>query len=88
MFYCVRLSLVGYRSDACQFYNNFHSKLFQAFDKSFPFEKSLGKVNIDYDKSPWMTQGISKSVEIKIDFIKSFSKTEMKGIIIFIKKYK
>ena len=39
-------------SDACQSYNNFHSKLFQAFDKSFPFEKSLKKVNIDYDKSP------------------------------------
>ena len=52
MFYCVRLSLVGHRSDACQ--------LFQAFDKSFPFEKSLGKVNIDYDKSPWMTQGRDK----------------------------
>ena len=44
MFYCVRLSLVGHHSDACQSYNNFHSKVFQAFDKSFPFERVWEKL--------------------------------------------
>ena len=76
-------------SDACQSYNNFHSKLFQAFDnKSFPFEKSLGKVNINYDKSPWMTQGISKSVEIKNRLYKRFLKNRNERNYNIYKKYK
>ena len=74
--------------DACQSYNNFHSKLFQAFDKSFPFEKSLEKVNIDYDKSPWMTQGISKSVEIKNRLYKKFLKNRNERNYDIYKKYK
>ena len=75
-------------SDACQSYNNFHSKLFQAFDKSFPFEKILEKVNIDYDKSPWMTQGISKSVEIKNRLYRKFLKNRNERNNNIYKKYK
>lgn len=54
--------------DAYQSYNNCHNKLFQTFDKT------ISSINIDYDKSPWMTQGISKSAEMKNRLYKKFLK--------------
>jgi hypothetical protein len=52
-------------NDPSESYKNFHNKLIQAFDKSFPLVKRQKRNIINYDKSPWMTQGISKSIGIK-----------------------
>ena len=48
----------------------------------------MGKVNIDYDKSPWMTQGISKSVEIKNRLYRKFLKNRNERNNNIYKKYK
>jgi hypothetical protein len=45
-------------NDPSESYKNFHNKLIQAFDKSFPLVKRQKRNIINYDKSPWMTQGI------------------------------
>ena len=48
----------------------------------------MEKVNIDYDKSPWMTQGISNSVEIKNRLYKKFLKNRNERNYNIYKKYK
>ena len=63
-------------NDPCKAYNIFHNKLIQALEKSFPLVNRQ-KRTVDYDKSPWMTQGISKSIEIKNKLYKCISKTQV-----------
>ena len=61
----ISLDIIVEDNDPSESYKNFHNKLVQAFDKSFPLVKRQKRNIINYDKSPWMTQGISKSIGIK-----------------------
>ena len=73
--YCISTEKKKHYGEVC----NNHKKV---------FEKSLEKVNIDYDKSPWMTQGISKSVEIHNRLYKKFLKNRNERNNNIYKKYK
>ena len=74
-------------NDACESYNSFHNNIILAFEKSFPLAKRR-KRTIDYGKSPWMTQGISKSIEIKNRLYKKCLKNPSKKNQTIYKNYK
>ena len=74
-------------NDACESYKSFHNKIILEFGKSFPLAKRR-KRTIDYGKSPWMTQGISKSIEIKNRLYKKCLKNPIKKNQTIYKNYK
>ena len=74
-------------NDACESYNSFHNKIILAFEKSFPLAKTR-KRTIAYGKSPGMTQGISKSIEIKNRLYKKCLKNPSKINQTIYKNYK
>ena len=59
--------------DPCKSYNNFYCEFRNAFNTSFPTQQKFKRV-IDHNKSPWITQGISKSVLIKNKLYRKFLK--------------
>ena len=59
-------------NDPCESSMRFHNNLKIAIDKSFPFVKIRNKV-VNDTKSPWMTNGIFKSISKK-NKLKNFAK--------------
>ena len=74
-------------NDPCESHTNFHNNLKIAIDKSFPLVKMKDKF-VNHTKSPWMTNGIFKSISNKNKLYKKFLKKPTHKNEIDYKKYK
>ena len=74
-------------NDPCESYMRFHNNLKIAINKSFPFVKIRNKV-VNNTKSPWMTNGIFKSISKKNKLYKKFLKKPTRKNETDYKKYK
>ena len=74
-------------NDPCESYTNFHNNLKIAIDKNFPLVKIKDKF-VNHTKSPWMTNGIFKSISKKNKLYKKFLKNPTHKNETDYKKYK
>ena len=74
-------------NDPCESYMRFHTNLKIAIDKSFPFVKIRNKV-VNNTKSPWMTNGIFKSISKKNKLYKKILEKPTRKNETDYKKYK